>query len=400
LHPDQDERVIAAVQREWNRHILDPVRPSIRPHTNDRNRERRLRIGYVSPDFRRHVVGINILPLFKHHDSENFEIVCYSGVLKPDSLTDEFRQRTALWRETYGVPDEALAETIRRDGVDILVDLSQHAAGNRLSVFAHQPAPVQVSFAGYPESTGLETIEYRISDRWLEAGGSAFRRTERVHLIESFWCYEPHAGALQVNALPAKESGYVTFGSLNSFCKINEPLLELWAQVLGSVEGSRLVLLAGAGAHRQWLTDFLESKGVAAQRVEFVERRPRHEYLELYHRLDAVLDPFPYNGHSTSLDALWMGVPVVTQAGRTCVSRGGLSILSNLGLSELVGHSGEEYVRIAVELARDLPRLAGWRAALRARMQASVLMDAPRFARNIETAYRAMWRDWCARQAR
>jgi predicted O-linked N-acetylglucosamine transferase (SPINDLY family) len=285
---------------------------------------------------------------------------------------------------------------IRRDGVDILVDLSQHMADNRLSVFARRPAPVQVSFAGYPESAGLDAIGYRISDRYLEAcsADEGTGRKEQVRLIDTFWCYDPCGVEVDVNELPARENGIVTFGCLNNFCKVNEPVLRRWARVLGRVKDSRLILLSGVGSHRQRALETLESEGVEAGRVEFVDFRPRREYLELYHRLDIILDTAPYNGHTTSLDALWMGVPVVSLAGNTRVSRAGLSQLTNLGLPELVAHSETEYVNIAESLARDLPRLARLRSTLRERMQNSVLMDAPRFARNVEAAYRSMWHAW------
>jgi protein O-GlcNAc transferase len=381
--------------------------------------------------------------LFEHHDHRDFEILCYSGVEQPDQLTDKFRRHADQWRSTVGVSDEALAEMIRRDGVDILVDLTQHMAGNRLPMFARKPAPVQVSFAGYPESAGLEAIEYRISDRHLEAGspvaglseagpatdryleasstddetgnpvaglfeaGPAFCEAapprppheetgsnEQLFLIDSFWCYDPCGANVEVNNLPAGESGRVTFGCLNNFCKVNEPVLRLWAHILGKLEDSRLVLASPVGSHRQRTLDVLGREGVDAHRVDFAERRPYREYLELYHRLDIVLDPHPYNGGVTSCEALWMGVPMVSLIGDMPVSRAGLSLLSNLGLPELLAHSENEYVNIAESLAMDLPRLAQLRATLRGRMENSVLMDAPRFARQVEHAYRSMWKRW------
>jgi predicted O-linked N-acetylglucosamine transferase (SPINDLY family) len=274
---------------------------------------------------------------------------------------------------------------------------------------------VQVSFAGYPASAGVEAIPYRISDRWLEgecgvrnsefgiAGShsafrtphSAFRTAEQVYLIDSFWCYDPCGAAAKVNTLPAFDTGRVTFGSLNKFGKINRAVLKLWGQLLASVHDSRLLILCPPGTQRASALEFFADQAVDAQRIAFVDPLPRESYLELYHRLDLVLDPFPYNGHSTSLDALWMGVPAVTLAGTTSVSRAGLSILTNLGLPELVAFSPDEYLEIAATLARDLPRLAELRQTLRARLEASVLMDASHFARNIETAYRALWRQWC-----
>jgi len=397
FQPRQGNEAILEEQGRWNRRFSEPAQPFIRPHGNDRSPERRLRIGYVSPYFRNHVVGGNLVHLFQYHDHEAFEIVCYSGVLRPDELTAGFRRRADLWRSTIGVRDEALAGMIREDGVDILVDLAQHLAGNRLPVFARCPAPVQASFAGYPESTGVAGIGCRISDRYLESQMVESERAERVFLIDSFWCYDMGGIEQEIGSLPAMENGWITFGSLNNFCKINEPLLRLWAGMLQGVKESRLVLLCGLGSHRQRTVELLEREGINRQRVEFVEPRSRSNYLDLYQRLDIALDPFPYNGHTTSLDALWMGVPVVSLAGQSAVSRAGLSQLSNLGLPELVTHSEDEYLGIATKLAHDLPRLAELRRTLRARMEASVLMDAPRFVRNIEAAYREMWRLWCVR---
>jgi predicted O-linked N-acetylglucosamine transferase (SPINDLY family) len=399
--PGSDRQPLTAEQARWNQRCADPAlclppRPKI-----DRDPERRLRIGYVSPDFSTHVVGRNLRPLFQHHDHQNFEIVCYSDVVQPDRLTEDFRRHSDLWRDTIGMTDEALAGMIRQDCVDILVDLTQHMDGNRLPVFARQPAPLQVSFAGYPESTGVEAIEYRISDRWMEKPiddrQSLETESEHIFLLDSFWCYDPCGMELAVKELPATTNEYVTFGSLNNLCKINDPLLRLWARVLAEFPDSRLVMLSNTGSHRQWITGILEALGIDPGRVEFLDRRPRQEYLEYYQRLDLVLDPFPYNGHTTSLDALWMGVPVVSLAGESAVSRAGLSQLSNLGLQELVAFSQDEYVQIATRLAGDLSRLRELRAALRSRMEFSVLMDAPRFARGIESAYRAMWRVWCRR---
>ena len=391
MHGDASEE-----RRRWNRQFCIPLKQSILPHRNNHDPERRLRIGYVSPDFWDHVVGRNLLPLFRRHDRSHFEILCYSGVVRPDKMTDEFRRHSTVWRDALRVGDEALADLVRQDHVDILVDLTQHMAGNRLPMFARKPAPVQASFAGYPESTGLETIEYRISDRYLEAGavdeGAGSR--EEVCLIDSFWCYDPCGVDVEVNGLPAGGSGSVTFGCLNNPCKVNEPALRLWARVLAKARDSRLVLLAGVGSQRQRTLDILGREGVEARRVEFVEFRPRQEYLELYHRVDIVLDTFPYNGHTTSLDALWMGVPVVSLAGKTPVWRAGLSQLTNLGLPELIAYSEGDYARIAVELAGALPRLANLRATLRPRMQTSPLMDASRFTRQVEQAYRKMWQAW------
>jgi protein O-GlcNAc transferase len=400
FHPDHDTRTIAEEHRRWNRQFGDPLKPFLRPHANDRRPDRRLRIGYVSPDFRDHVVGRFIMPLFLQHDRERFEILCYSGVSRADSITDRLRALAAGWRNTAGISDARLAAMIREDAVDILIDLSLHTRGNRLLAFARQPVPVQVSFAGYPGPVGLETIQYRISDRHLEPDPSAEAGAgEQVHWVESYWCYDPCGLELEINPSPALECGSITFGCLGNFAKVNARVLALWARVLRTVQDSRLLLWGSSGSLRERTLAALRKEGVEERRVEFVGARPRREYMELYHRLDIVLDTFPYNGHTTTLDALWMGTPVVSFAGHTPVSRAGLSQLTSLGLPEWVAHSESEYVIIAERLARDIPRLARLRSTLRHRMETSVLMNAPRFARQVEQAYRKMWQTWCATQS-
>jgi predicted O-linked N-acetylglucosamine transferase (SPINDLY family) len=417
--PGHDRQTIVEEHSHWNRKFAAPVIPFRLPHANERNAERRLRIGYVSPDFRDHVVGRNVLPLLRCHDRQSFEIICYCGTAKPDYLTDEFRKHANHWRHTARIPDEAMVTMIHEDRVDILIDLAQHTAENRLPLFARCPAPVQASFAGYPESSGVDGIGYRISDRWLEGEGrmqdTSYKMQDdpegdadpasrnlhpasAVFLLESFWCYDPAGIEIDVHPAPARRNGYLTFGSLNKYCKINEPVLRLWARLLGKVPDSRLILLSALGKRRESILHLLQCEGIDPPRVGFVEPQPRGSYLELYHHIDVALDPFPYTGHTTSLDALWMGVPVVSLAGDLPVSRGGLSQLSNLGLPELVSFSEPEFIDTAAKLAQDLARLDELRASLRTRMETSVLMDAPRFARQIETAYRAMWREWCNRQ--
>jgi predicted O-linked N-acetylglucosamine transferase (SPINDLY family) len=407
---------IAEEQERWQQKFAVPSKP-FAGYSNDRRPDRRLRLGYVSPEFRDHVTGRYLRPLFQNHDHSQFEIFCYAGVVRPDGMTQEFQSRADGWRNTIGVPDEDLARMIKQDGVDILVDLTQHLAGNRLLAFAQKPAPVQASLAGYPERTGLEAIRYRISDRWLEGegkmqvAGHRFQEGDAaaadhpaswglhpesgLFLVDSFWCYDPCGIALAVNESPVAQTSRITFGSLNSYTKINEAVLTLWARVLREVRDSTLVLLTGKGEQRRQTMDFLASQGVEPRRIKFLSPCPREDYLELYHRIDVALDPFPYGGHTTSLDALWMGVPVVSLAGERPVSRAGLSILNNLGLPELVAITQDEYVRIASELARDRERLAGLRQTLRRRMEASVLMDGAHFTGMIESAYRSMWHRWC-----
>jgi len=400
FHPGHDERRIAEEHERWNRRFSDPVEPFVQPHANHREPERRLKIGYVSPDFRDHPVGRYTLPLFEQHDRKRFEILCYSGVERPDWMTERLRALAGGWRSAAGISDAGLAQMIREDEVDILVDLAMHTAGNRLPVFARQPAPVQVAWLAYPGSTGLPGMGYRLTDARMEPPGSrgcgtASSSEEPVRLPDCWCCYQQVDVSPEVNDLPAVSAKGVTFGSLNNFAKVNEGVLELWARVFDAVKGSRLVMLCPEGTARERVRAFFRARGIAPERVEFVGLLPRWEYLRLYQRIDIGLDPFPCNGMTTTCDALWMGVPVLTLPGAALVSRAGLSLLSSVGLGELAASSEEHYVRLAAELAGNLPRLADLRATLRARMLASPLMDAPRFARDVEAAYREMWRRWC-----
>ena len=395
--PEYDAQRLYEEHRRWNEQFAEPLAKFIQPHSNERSMSRRLRIGYVSPDFREHVVGFNLLPLFREHNRRQIEIICYSQVISPDANTNLFQGYSDAWRNIVGQSHEAVAQLVREDRIDILVDLTLHMANNRLPVFARRPAPVQVTFAGYPGTTGLSTIDYRLTDPFLDPadGDDRWYSEKSIRLPETFWCYDPASSEPEVNELPALEKGYVTFGCLNNFCKINASVLKLWAQVLNAVDRSRIMILALEGSHRQKTLDLLKQEDITSDRVIFVGKELRRQYLQLYHRIDLGLDTFPYNGHTTSLDSYWMGVPVITLVGPTVVGRAGVSQLSNIGLPELIVHAPDRFVEIAADLAKDKPRLSGLRASLRDRMRNSPLMDAPRFARNIEAVYRMMWHKWC-----
>ena len=398
FHPRETAEGLRSEGAEWQRRHAEPLRPKFVEYGNDRNPGRRLRIGYVSAFFRDHVVGRNLLPLFREHDRSAVEVVCYSNDRTDDSITQRFRGLATLWRDITKLEDADAAALIRDDGIDILVDTTLHMEGNRLLLFARQPAPVQVTFAGYPGSTALDAIGYRLSDVHLD--GPAEHDEDYAEstwcLPHTFWCYDPFDANLAVTERVINESG-ITFGCLNNFAKVNDGVLALWARVLAAVPGSSLSILSQRGAHRRDTVDFLQKRGVARERIEFLDPGPRQRYLELFRGLDISLDTFPYNGHTTGLDSLWMGVPVVTLVGATVVGRAGLSQLTNLGLQELVAHTPDEYVHIAAGLAADPERLLRLRRGLRARLGRSPLMDARAFASDIETAYRAMWRAWCER---
>jgi predicted O-linked N-acetylglucosamine transferase (SPINDLY family) len=395
-HPSYDAGMISEELGRWNQQHAEPLKKLIQPHTNNRDPDRRLRIGYVSSDFRDHVIGRNLLPLLREHDHSQLEIFCYANVAHSDHLTRQFQRYADVWRPIAGFSTNRIVDLIRRDQIDILVDLSLHTGNNHLLAFAHKPAPVQASFAGYPGSTGLDTIEYRLTDPHLEPPESSdhFHQEKPIRLPHTFWCYDPSSPAPVINPPPAQTNGHVTFGCLNNFLKVNQQVVQLWARVLRAVMGSRLILLCPEGSARQSITEMFRKEGIQPDRIELIANQPRPQYLELYHRIDVGLDTFPYNGHTTSLDSNWMGVPVVTLVGQTIVGRAGLSQLTNLGLTALIAYSRERYVEIAARLAADLPRLAELRRTLRLRMQASPLMDAGRFARDIEAAYRQMWRNY------
>jgi protein O-GlcNAc transferase len=382
--------------RRWNARHAAPLRSEIQDHRDDRSPERRLRIGYVSPDFRDHCQSLFTIPLLSHHDHEAFEIYCYSSVERPDDYTRRIAGYADGWREVRPLDDAAVCELIRADRIDILVDLTMHMANGRPLVFARKPAPIQIAWLAYPGTTGISTMDYRLSDLWLDPPRFEDHYSERtIRLPDSFWCYDPLTDQPDVNILPALSRGYVTLGCLNNPCKMTDQTLGMWSGVMRAIPSARLLLMAPAGSHRARSLKRLADHGVAAERVDFVPFRPRAEYLGSYHEIDLGLDTFPYNGHTTSLDSLWMGVPVVTRVGQTCVGRGGLSQLFQLGLMELAAESDDEFIGVAAALASDLPRLAQLRRELRSRLERSALMDAKRFAGNMESVYRRIFHEYC-----
>ena len=400
FHPAFDERAILAEVKQFASAHPSPLSPSFGSRAgHDYTPERRLRIGYVSPDFRNHCQSLFTIPLLSNHDHTQFEIYCYADLARSDGISERLASCADVWRSTHLKSDAQLAEMISADGVDILIDLTMHMDKGRPMLFARKPAPVQVAWLAYPGTTGLPAMDYRLTDPWLdppELGDD--RYTEKsIRLPDTFWCYAPlDSEGLEPNALPALTAGYVTFGCLNNFCKVSDDTLCRWGQVMAKVPSSRLILLAATGSHRQRVFDLLGRYGVDAERIEFVEYQPRSQYLRTYHRIDICLDTLPYNGHTTSLDAYWMGVPVVTQVGHTIVGRAGWSQLNNLGLSELVAFDDQGFVDIVAALASDLSRLSLLRDTLRSRLQASPLMDGKHFAKAIETAYRQIWQNTCA----
>ena len=381
----------------WNNRFAAGA-TSTQGHANDPEPNRRLRIGYVSPDFRVHCQSLFTIPLLSRHDHAAFEIFCYASIKRPDDHTQRIAGYADVWRDVRTLNDEALCRLIRADGIDILVDLTMHMAGGRPMLFARKPAPVQIAWLAYPGTTGIGAMDYRLSDPRLDPAGFDEHYSERtLRLPDSFWCYDPLAGDIDVGPLPALERGYLTLGCLNNPCKLTDHSLRLWGGVMRALPSARLLLMAPSGRHREHLSRRLAAHGIAAERVDYRAFQPRADYLRCYRDIDLGLDTFPYNGHTTSLDSFWMGVPVVTRVGRTSVGRGGLSQLFQLELLDLAAESDEAFVSIAATLGKDLSRLSALRRELRTRLERSALMNAPRFARHMEQAFRDIWRAYCER---
>ncbi len=398
---DADPRVILGECRRWEQVHGEPLRAQIRPFANDRSPERPLRIGIVCPELRVYSAAFFLRPLLEARDKENFHVTCYASNVLMDGSASQLRALSDAWQPLAGLTDDAAAQRIRDDGIDILVDVSAHTAGNRLPLFARKPAPVQVTYLGCTGTTGLSTMDYRLTDGYVDAAGDDNFCTETlIRMPDATWCFTPPSGGPDVASLPAFGNGYVTFGSFNNIAKATPVVLDLWARILQQVSGSHF-LLKGAAFHNpqcaQRFRQFFADYGIEPERIELLPDEPSPlRHLQQHAALDIALDTFPFEGVTTTFLALWMGVPVVSFAGQNHMTRVGLSILSNAGLPELAARSFDGYVQTAVGLATDLQALSALRATLRQRVLNSALMDSARFARNVEAAYRDMWRRWCA----
>lgn len=379
---------------------FEPAVPIEQP-ANAADPDRRLKVGYLSADFREHAVACFIEPVLENHDHSAFEVYCYSDARSEDAVTDRLRRLPDHWRDIRSLNNSQVVQMIRADQIDVLVDLAMHCGGGwRIGVFASKPAPVQVAYLAYAGTTGLPAMDWRLSDSYIDPPDVADAySTERIwRLPDTQWVYRPPDAAPQVNPLPAMERGYITFGSVNKRLKITSEVLSLWCQILRRLPDSRLIMKARGLTDpptQKLVLDELARGGVSADRVEFSGWVDLPEYFNFFHQMDIALDPYPFNGGTSTCHALWMGVPVVTRCGRTPASRVGLSVLSNVGLGDLVAHSPQQYIETAVSLAGDLNRLSNLRTELRRRMQQSPLCNAAGFTRSLEAAYRQMWRQWC-----
>lgn len=397
--PDQDPEAIFREHRAWGG-IHGKLNAKPLSFTNIRDPDRRLRIGYVSPDFRTHSVAYFIEPLLANHDDNTVESVCYSDVPRPDATTKRLQGMANQWRDVSKVSDEQLAVLIHEDGIDILVDLAGHTASNRLPVFTRRPAPVQATWLGYPNTTGLATIDYRLTDAIADPEGQDVFYTEKLLRLDGcFLCYQPTANAPPIAPLPAADAGHVNFGSFNNLAKINSRVIELWSELLKAFPAARLIIKNPSLTDpptRERYQELFAARGQGSERVELLgHTATREEHLALYNRVDIALDTFPYNGTTTTCEALWMGVPVITLAGENHAGRVGASLLNAAGFAEWIAETPSEYIAIAAKLTADTGGLENIRAGLRSRLAGSLLCDGKSFATRMESAYRKMWKSWC-----
>ena len=396
---------LLAEHRAWAARHAEPLTAAMAPPANPADPDRRLRLGYLSADFYGHPVGFFIGPVIAMHDRARLEVVCYASVERPDRLTELFRSQADIWRDVTQIDDRALAARMRDDAIDILVDLGGHTAGNRLVALAYKPAPVQASYLGYPGTTGMTAVGYRLTDAWADPPGpsDAAAVETLVRLPHGFLAYRAPTDTPDVGPLPAARNGYVTFGSLNNLAKVSPQAIALWSRLLAAVPRSRLMLkaraFADAGTRQRFVAAFA-AHGIAGERLDLLARTPLPvDHFRSYDRVDIALDTLPYNGATTTCEALWMGVPVLALSGDRHAGRVGASLLNAAGLADLVAESPDAYVAKGVGLAGDLDRLADWRTGLRAHIAAAPLSDVRRLTRSIEAAYRQMWRAWCERTA-
>ncbi len=393
------EEMFEAHQRWGQKHA--PPQAARLNHRNEPVAERRLRIGYISPDFRVHPVAYFFEPLLQGHRHDQFEIYGYSDAAAEDHVTERMKGRFDHYRQICGLNDDAVAEAIVRDQIDILIELAGHTANNRLKVMATKSAPIQVTYLGAPDTTGLEAMDYRLTDAAADPPGSQAYYTEQlVYLPGGLFCYRPADSAEAISPLPALRNGYVTFGSFNSSVKINSKMIALWSEILSADDKFRLVIKLGISPDKE-IMDFyfghFERFGIDRSRIAICGWLPVDQQFGIYASVDIALDTWPWNGYTTSCEALWMGLPVVSLAGNTHASRIGLSLLGKLDLEFFAAANETDYVKKAIAAAANLESLAKIRSSMRQRFSASGLCDGRAFAAGVEALYRKMWQKWCGK---
>lgn len=402
-HPDLLAEDVFAEYKRWNEQHARPLLPIAPAYRNNRDGGRKLKIGYISADLRSHSVAYFFEPLLKQHDRTRVEIYCYSNVRNPDEVTQRLRYFSDHWCSIVAMSDQKAADQIRHDEIDILVDLGGHTANNRLLVLARKPAPVQVSWLGYPNTTGLESIDYRFTDEIADPVGLSdeLHSEELIRLENGFLSYQGTESTSDISSPSCVERGHITFGSFNNLTKVAPEVVSLWIEILRAVPGAHLLLKSKSLVEREVRERYqamFQEGHISKDRIELYAYAPsQQDHLKIYANVDIGLDPFPYNGTTTTCEALWMGVPVITLLGDCHAGRVGASLLSQVGLDELIAADPGSYVDAAVELAADTEKLAGLRCSLRAMMMRSELCNAANFARKVEDAYAVMWKKYLSK---
>ncbi len=396
--PGIDPKRLYEEHKRWAQIHASPDKTQVH-HDNDASPDRRLRVGYISPDFRLHPVAFFIEPLLTAHDRNIIEVYGYANVKKPSSTTEHLKNKCDHYRDIVGVDCQSLVNLIKADKIDILVDLAGHTNNNSLSALAYKPAPIQVSYLGYPGTTGMEQIDYRLVDPCVNTPMSqAFYVEKLVYLPAPFACGSFGDSGLSVSALPVEQRGTITFGAFKNNCKINSQVLSLWANILKANDNARLVLRFERGGEESVRNHYLhqfELLGISRDRIEISGGMTYLEHMRQYERIDIGLDTFPFNGHKTTCDALWMGVPVISLVGDSFASRLGLDLLKAIGLEFFAAETEAEYLAKATALAQNHQSLAKIRYSMRERICASRLYDSKKFVLGVEKAYRKMWHQWC-----
>ncbi|MFT5532245.1 MAG: protein O-GlcNAc transferase [Candidatus Paceibacteria bacterium] len=366
-------------------------------HTNSCDPDRRLKVGYVSADFRDHAVAFFIEPILANHDRSNFDVYCYYTLALQDAVTDRLKALVPNWVQCNGMSAQELAARIRSDGIDILIDLSGHTAGNSLLTFVHKPSPVQMTFGGYPGTTGLASMDYRITDGILDPVGETEQyHSEKLLRLPTAVIYKPVADCPEVNPLPALTAGFFTFGCLNNLMKISPQAIRVWSSILTMKPGSKLMIgnLVDPATKARILKIF-EAENIGADRLICQSRMSLLEYLSLYQQIDLSLDTFPYTGGTTTNDSLWMGVPVLTLVGVSAASRSTAAAMLSIDLPQFLADSQSDYINQALALSDDLEALAALRQTIRQRLASSALKDPVQLTSHFETLLRQAWREHC-----
>ncbi|MBF0450143.1 MAG: tetratricopeptide repeat protein [Candidatus Magnetomorum sp.] len=395
---EQTARQIFCAHQEWGLQVAKNITP-VFFHSNMPDRHRPIRVGYISPDFRMHPVAFFIEPILKNHDSRNIEVYCYSDVQKADAVTSRLETYQNVWRNISGYSNKAVSEQICSDGIDILVDLSGHTANNRLCVFAEKPAPVQATYLGYVNTSGLKVMDYRFTDAYADPPNHDHLYSETLIRIDPcFCCYHPPDISVHVSELPALSNGYMTFGAFHNLTKVSLDTLMLWVNVLHAISHSRLVLQSISLSDAKSIDHFkqwFQSQGIESHRIEFLGYQSFNDYLKKHHHIDILLDTHPWSGHTISCHGLWMGVPIITLEGNRHAERMVGSILSTMGLGSWIAKTHTEYIEKAVTWSQNIKHLSQLRQNIRLKLIQSPVCNGMKFTQKLEMIYRHLWGKWC-----